>query len=118
MKVTALHSQFEIVFHCEDGKTLTAAEVGIPRPGEEDITVRFRGTDVFRTPARRLIQHLQESGLTVLDRTPYVYVPHLSLGLTRVAGHEVPLDTDGEPLHFQAVLVAPTDYDDYLLADA
>ncbi|MDW6065290.1 hypothetical protein SAZ11_55195 [Streptomyces sp. FXJ1.4098] len=33
MKVLALHPQFEIVFHLEDGKTLGAAEVWIPRPG-------------------------------------------------------------------------------------
>ncbi|QEV50302.1 hypothetical protein CP981_00095 [Streptomyces platensis] len=33
----------------------------------------------------------------------------------RDAGHDVPLDTDGEPLYFQAVLVGPADYYDYKL---
>lgn len=115
MKVLAVHPQFELVFHLEDGKTLTAAEVWIPRPGPEEITVRCRGIDVFRTPARQLLEQLEEMGLTVLDETQYAYVPKLSLGFTRVAGHEVPLDNDGEPLYFQAVLTGPTDYYDYKL---
>ncbi|RLL66094.1 hypothetical protein D7M15_03395 [Streptomyces sp. Z26] len=57
-------------------------------------------------------------GLTVLhgSRSSWM-VPHLSLGLTREAGHEVPLGADGEPLCFQAVLVGPTDYYDPLLDD-
>jgi hypothetical protein len=115
MKISALHSQFEIVFHFEDGKTLTAAEVWAPRPGPEDITVRFRDIDVFRTPARQLLDQLRSTGLTVLDETYYAYVPRLSLSFTRVAGHEVPLDTDGEPLYFQAAVTGPTDYYDYKL---
>ena len=117
MKVTALHSQFEIVFRLEDGKTLTSAEVWCPRPGTEEITVRFRGIDVFRTPGRQFIEQLEGTGLTVLDEKSYAYVPRLSLGFTRVAGHDVPLDTDGEPLYFQAVLAGPSGYYDYKLTD-
>jgi transposase len=109
MKILALHPQFEILFHCEDGKTLSAAEVWIPRPGPQDITVRFRGLDVFRTPARQLLDRIVAMGETV-TREPDPTVPGLSLGFTREAGHEVPLDTDGEPLYFQAVLVTPTHY--------
>ncbi|WP_310725614.1 hypothetical protein [Streptomyces sp. N2A] len=116
MKILALHAQFEIVFHIEDGKTLTAAEMWIPRPGPEEITVRFRGVDVFRTPARELLKQLDGLGLTVLDETLYAFVPRLSMGFTRVAGHDVPLDTDGEALYFQAVLTGPHDYYDYKLA--
>ncbi|MFF4653321.1 hypothetical protein [Streptomyces sp. NPDC001380] len=117
MKVTVLHPQFEVVFHLEDGRTLTAAEVWNPRPGPEDVTVRFRGIDVFRTPALRLVEQLETMGLTVLHSEPsYWSVPRLSLGLTRVAGHEVPLDTDGGPLYFQAVLTGPADYYDHLIA--
>ncbi|MFG2557292.1 hypothetical protein [Streptomyces sp. NPDC048581] len=118
MKVLAVHPQFEIVFHLEDGKTLTAAEVWIPRPGPEEITVRYRGTDVFRTPALQLIAQLEQTGVNVLHDEPgYWTVPRLSLGFTRVAGHEVPLDSDGEPLHFQAVLTGPADYYDYKLTN-
>ncbi|MFD8588032.1 hypothetical protein ACFV1B_00485 [Streptomyces sp. NPDC059637] len=117
MKVLTLHDQFEIVFTLRDGKALTSAEVWIPRPGAEEITVRFRGIDVFRTPALQLVEQLEAMGLTVLhDEPSYWTVPRLSLGFTRVAGHEVPLDTDGEPLYFQAVLTASTDYYDPLLA--
>lgn len=116
MKVLALHPQFELVLHLQDGETLSAAEVWIPRPGPEEITVTFRGIDVFRTPALELVQLLREMDLTVHHHDhDHWLVPGLSLGLTRTTGHEVPLDTDGEPLYFQAVLAAPTDYYDYLL---
>ncbi|MEU2787599.1 hypothetical protein [Streptomyces sp. NPDC007100] len=118
MKVTALHPQFEIVFHLEDGATLTAAEVWIPRPGTDEISVRFRDVDVFRTPARKVLELLREMGFTVLDETLYAYVPHLSLSFTRVSGHEVPLDSDGEPLHFQAVLTGPTGYYDFMVTES
>ncbi|MEU5025362.1 hypothetical protein [Streptomyces milbemycinicus] len=117
MKVLALHPQFEIVFHLEDGRTLGAAEVWIPRPGPEDFRIHFRGIDVFRTPARELLGRLGAMGLTVLDETSYAFVPGLSFGFTRVAGHEVPLDTDGEPLYFQAVLTGPKDYYDFKLSE-
>ncbi len=116
MKVLALHPQFEIVFHIERGKTLRAAEVWIPQPGPQQITVSFRGIDVFRTPALQLLEQLEDLGLTLLQVEPNHWtVPKLSLGLTRTAGHEVPLDTDGEPKYFQAVLAGPTDYYDFLL---
>lgn len=116
MKVLALHPQFEITFLIEDGKTLSAAEVWIPRPGPEDITVTFRGINVFTTPARELLRQIGSMGYTINSREPSgPIVPKLSLGLTREAGHEVPLDTDGEPLYFQAVLVGPESYYDRLL---
>ncbi|MGW7353122.1 hypothetical protein [Streptomyces sp. NPDC054784] len=118
MQVAALHPQFEIVFSLDDGQTLTSSEVWIPRPGPDEITVRFRGIDVFRTPALKLVAQLERMDLTILhtERSSWM-VPHLSLGLWRNAGHEVPLDTDGEPLYFQAALVGPTDYYDSLLND-
>ncbi|MFF4343052.1 hypothetical protein ACFY00_24370 [Kitasatospora sp. NPDC001540] len=118
MKVLALHPQFETVFHLEDGRSLTSAEVWIPRPGPERITVRFRGVDVFRTPALHLLDRLEAMGLTVLREPDHAYVPGLSLGLTRTTGHDVPLGTDGEPLYFQAVLTGPTGCYDYKLKAA
>jgi hypothetical protein len=116
MKVLALHPQFEITFHFSDGKTLTAAEVWTPRPGPEEITVRFRNIDVFSTPARQLLDQIGSMGFSIFQREPnHPLVPKLSLGFTREAGHEVPLDTDGQPLYFQAVLVGPENYYDRLL---
>ncbi|GCD37593.1 hypothetical protein OEIGOIKO_05392 [Streptomyces chrestomyceticus JCM 4735] len=117
MKALLLHPQFEVVFHFEDGRTLTAAEAWILGPGPEEITVSFRGVDVFRTPARVLLERLREMGLTVHDETLYANVPQLSLGFTRVAGREVPLDSDGEPLYFQAVLTGPVGYYDFLMVE-
>lgn len=113
MKVLGLHPQFEITFLLEDGKTLSAAEVWNPRPGPEDITVTWRGINVFITPARELLAQIEGMGLAVDREEPlHPVVPGLSLGFTRDAGHEVPLDTDGLPLYFQAVLVGPEDYYD------
>lgn len=116
MTVLALHPQFEIKFSLEDGKTLTSAEVWMPRPGPEDITVRFRGIDVFGTPARQLLDQIEDMGYSVIDRdSDHPLVPRLSLGFTRVAGHDVPLDTDERTLYPQAILVGPEDYYDYRL---
>ncbi|WP_146616373.1 hypothetical protein [Kitasatospora sp. SolWspMP-SS2h] len=52
---------------------------------------------------------------------PHGHVPHPlyrtdPLGLTRTAGHDVLLDTDGEPLHFRAAPVARPGYCDFLAA--
>jgi len=116
MKVLALHPQFEITFLIEDGKTLSAAEVWTPRPGPEQITVTFRSIDVFATPARELLTQVESMGHAVIRREVlHPVVPRLSLGFTRDAGHDVPRDTDGWPLYFQAVLVAPEHYYDRLL---
>jgi hypothetical protein len=115
MTVLALHPQFEIKFDLGDGKTLTGAEVWIPRPGPEEVTVTFRGINVFTTPARQLLGQIEAMGHSVNHREPgHPLVPNLSLGFTREAGHDVPLDTDGEPLYFQAVYVGPEDYYDFL----
>lgn len=116
MTVLALHPQFEILFHLSDGKTLTASEVWIPRSGPEDFNVTYRGINVFTTPARQILDQIEAQGFSVHERdSDYPLVPHLSLGFTRVAGHEVPLDTDERPLFFQAVLVGPENYYDRLL---
>ncbi|WP_211227757.1 hypothetical protein [Shimazuella kribbensis] len=116
MKVLALHSQFEIVFHIENGKTLSASEIWIPDNSDSiRINIRFRGIDIFRTPALQLLKQIENMGYQVINQGDYCFVPKLSLGFTRVAGHEVPLDTDGYPLYFQAVLTGPTNYYDFLL---
>ena len=116
MKVLVRHPQFEISFFLEDGETLAAAEVWIPRPGPEQVSVTFRGIDVFTTPARELLTEIESMGFEVNHHEPlHPIVAGLSLGFTRDAGHEVPLDTDGRPLYFQAILVGPENYYDRLL---
>jgi hypothetical protein len=117
MTVLALHQQFEILFDLSDGKTLKAAEVWTPRPGPEGITVTFRGVNVFTTPALQLLDQMEAWGYSVYERdSDYPFVPHLSLGFTRVAGHEVPLDTDERPLYFQTILAGPENYYDRTMA--
>lgn len=117
MKVLALHPQFEITFLIEDGKTLTAAEVWTPRPGPEDITVTFGGINVFTTPALELLTQIEAMGHEIIrHEVLHPVVPGLSLGFTRDAGHEVPRDTDGWPLYFQAVLVGAENYYDAMVS--
>jgi hypothetical protein len=55
-------------------------------------------------------------GFTIDREDPgYPTAPGLTLGFTREAGHDVPLDTDEEPLYFQSILVGPENYYDSLL---
>ena len=69
-----------------------------------------RGIDMFRTPALALVEQLSAMGPDVRTIEPSTWViPKLPLGFTRSAGHEVPTDRDGGPLHFQAILVGPTE---------
>jgi len=117
MMVLAVHPQFEVSFALQDGRTLTAVELWIPRPGPEEVTVTFRDINVFATPARQLLGQIESMGFSVYSPEPHhPFVPKLSLGFTREAGHEVSLDTDGKPLYFQAVAVGPENYYDRALA--
>lgn len=120
MRVLVLHPQFEIVFGCEDGATLTFVELWAPEPGPEEVAVTWRGVDVFRTPALELLDRIRGFGYRI-DETeaPYHYtVPELPLGFTREAGHEVPVAQDGQPLYMQAVGVGGAGYYDEPLPDA
>lgn len=114
MKVMMSHPQLDIVFHCEDGATLTFLEIWTPDPGPQEFTVTWRGIDVFRTPALELLERIRALGYQIDETEPnHPAVPALPLGFTREAGHEVPLAADGEPLFMQAVGVGgPGYYDD------
>jgi hypothetical protein len=113
-------SSFATTFGLEDGRTLTWLEVHAPRTGQgdggEELTVTWRGIDVFRTPALELLERIEELGHEVnRDEAPFHYtVPSVPLGFTREAGHEVPPAKDGQPLFMQSVLIAGEGYYDEL----
>lgn len=109
------HPRIAIVAHIEDGDGVTAIEVGRPDPPRGPsgprIAVTFHGVDVFATPARQVLARLAEQGhmLTGAAGT-HPAAPGLTLGFTREPSDEGDQDTDGLPLHFDAVLVAPPGY--------
>ncbi|MFI6693902.1 hypothetical protein ACIBLA_19500 [Streptomyces sp. NPDC050433] len=113
--VLAAHPRFQVVAHCEDGSSVTAVEVWQPAPSTRrdapDIAVLFRGLDIFRTPARELLAQLAALGYRVANgESDRPSLPELTLGFTRDSGHEVPMEDDGLPLFFEAVLVARAGY--------
>lgn len=113
--LVADHPRFEVVAHLADGAGVTSVEVWRPRPKTRpespEITVRFRGVDVFRPPAREVLSALASLGFTVEDRrTPRPRFPELALVFTREPHDGDPRDRDGLPLHFARVLVARAGY--------
>ncbi|MFI8993387.1 hypothetical protein [Streptomyces sp. NPDC053542] len=113
-KVLIVHPEFEIVLAAEDGKSLTAIEAWRFENDEADVRVEFNGMDIFRTPARDLIQRISEAGheSEIGDNEETIY-PDLALALSRETSREVPLDPhDGLPLYVHYALVAPSGYFD------
>ena len=106
-----------MVLHFEDGKSLTAVEVWRPWDENADVRVLYDGIDVFRTPALELLDILRSRGITIESDPAELHfaAPDVVLGFTRDAGHEVPLDTDDEPLYFESILVAGPGYYDEVL---
>lgn len=69
MKVTVLHPQLGIVFHCDDGATAAFIELWAPGAGPDEITVTWRGLDVFRTPAPELLERIRALGSSASGST-------------------------------------------------
>lgn len=113
-KALIVHPEFEVVLLSDDGKTLTGLEAWRFENDDADVRVKFNGMDVFRTPARDLIQGISEAGheADTSDDEVTVY-PELALLLSRETSREVPLDPDdGFPLYFHYALAAPSGYFD------
>ncbi|NUP49599.1 MAG: hypothetical protein HOW97_20155 [Catenulispora sp.] len=111
-KITTTGPGFELVLILDDAVSVTAIEVWRPRDPRTDITVRYDGLDVFRTPAAQLLELIRARGHRVEteDEGVGAWAPDLALGFSRVAAHEVPRGADGEPLFFESVLVAAAGY--------
>ncbi|MEV6318845.1 hypothetical protein [Streptomyces sp. NPDC051776] len=105
-------NEFEIVVHLEDGKTVTAVELWRFRREDADVRVLDGDLDIFRTPAREVLDHLASQGcdLDLSDLEEPVALG-LTLAFTRDTGREVPRDPqDGHTLYFESVLVGDATY--------
>ncbi|MFD1832564.1 hypothetical protein ACFSJS_23380 [Streptomyces desertarenae] len=113
VKIMATVETLDIVVHLEGGERVTAIELWRFENEEEfNGQVLLDGVDVFRSPAREILQHQREKGHTVDDADPEnPVIPGVTLAFTRETGRQVPLDPDdGLPLHFTSVLVADEEY--------
>ena len=120
MTVTVNHPQFTIMFHIQDGKTLTAAEIFRPRRGPEEIRVTWRGIDVFAMRAEDFFDRVEDAGYRVHEPDDYFpTVPGLTLGMSRdpAGDDDFPRDEEGYADYFLRVLAAPADYYDAVMAE-
>ena len=93
--------------HLDRAGLLNAIEFGRPA-GTEDV-IRYRGMDVFATPAEEFITALRAHASVVEEEHGYAYVaPELLLSCWRAATPTNGDDTDGR--HFDSVLVARPGY--------
>ncbi|MGI5468595.1 hypothetical protein [Streptomyces sp. CA-132043] len=112
-KVLIAHPECEVVLLADDGKSLTAIEAWRFENAEADVRVEFNGLDIFRTPARELIQRIGEAGHEGDTDDEVAVFPDLALLLSRETSREVPLDPhDGLPVHVHYALAAPSGYFD------
>lgn len=121
MTVSVAHPQVDITFNLEDGKTLTSVNIFRPRSGPEEVTVLWRGVDVFAARAEDVLERIAEAGFRIHDRE-YLFplVPGLSLGFSRdpAGDDEFPMDEEtGVADYFLSVLTAPATYYDAVLAE-
>lgn len=121
MRISAAHPQIVLFFHLEDGRTLTAVEVFRPQPGPEEITVTWRGIDVFATRAEDFFDRVEQAGYRVSDRDDFFpTVSGLTLGMSRdpAGDDEFPMNEETHVAdYFLRVLAAPADYYDAVLAE-
>lgn len=121
MTVDVAHPQVDITFNLEDGKTLTSVNIFRPRSGPEEVTVTWRGIDVFATRADEVLDRIAEAGYRIHDREfLFPLVPGLSLGFSRdpAGDDDFPMDEEtGVADFFLSVLTAPAAYYDAVLAE-
>ncbi|NUP47386.1 MAG: hypothetical protein HOW97_08735 [Catenulispora sp.] len=124
MKIYTQLDQFDILFSSEDGKTLTSLDIARPYEDDADVTVTWRGIDVFRTPARELMERIEAQGYRVDHRERFnPLVPGLSFGLDWNPRDDIPFDgdidedDDAMPVYLRGIFVAPAVYYDEVLAE-
>ena len=111
MRIDVVHPRFAVTFNIEDGKTLTSVEIWRPQPGPKEVTVTWRGVDIFDTPADEVLDAIEAGGHQVEDRDNFnPEVPNLTLGFARDPSDDNPLNGDNMPTYFTSVLAAPTAY--------
>lgn len=108
VQIQAMGDDFDVVVILKDQKTVNAVDVSAPEEEDSDLRVMWRGLDVFRTPARQLLQAFSEAGYRIDDSNPEEpVVLDLTIAFNRWTSQEVPVDPeDGLPLYFTAALVS------------
>lgn len=100
-------SGLSIFVYFDDGNAVEAVEFG--RPCDDEDIVRYRGLDIFSTPAGELVKRLQNQGrIDIAEQGCSVTAPDLLLALWRPVVPEGPDDDDGR--FFESVLVAHPNY--------
>ncbi|MEU6243494.1 hypothetical protein [Streptomyces sp. NPDC047024] len=82
--------------------------VALYRFWREDAEVRvlLDGLDVFRIPSEDLLERLAERGYAVEENDlGFDVLPELKVIFSNVSSYEYPVDEDGDPVHFDYVLV-------------
>ncbi|MEV8352009.1 hypothetical protein ACFVTT_21870 [Streptomyces niveus] len=81
------------------------------RVEDTDVTVVLDGLDVFRTPSEELLERLAERGHAVEQNDSGVdTLPELKMILSNESSFEYPMDEEGDPIHFDYVLVTSVDF--------
>ncbi|MGW8454901.1 hypothetical protein ACWGLO_25810 [Streptomyces niveus] len=81
------------------------------RVEDADVTVVLDGLDVFRTPSEELLERLMELGHAVEQNDSGVDIlPELKVILSNESSFEYPMDEEGDPIHFDYVLVTSVDF--------
>ncbi|EST33536.1 hypothetical protein [Streptomyces niveus] len=81
------------------------------RVEDADVTVVLDGLDVFRTPSEELLERLAALGHAVEQNDSGVdTLPELKVILSNESSFEYPMDEEGDPIHFDYVLVTSVDF--------
>ncbi|MEU5533301.1 hypothetical protein [Streptomyces sp. NPDC020362] len=87
--------------------SLSGVELFRFRDEDADVRVLFDGLDVFRTPSEDLVGQLTERGHVIEENDlGFDALPESNVILANQGGYEHPVDEEGDPLHYDYVLVA------------
>ncbi|QTD99907.1 hypothetical protein [Streptomyces cyanogenus] len=99
-------SRMDIVLGFSKG-ALSGVELIRFRNEAADVRVLLDGLDVFRTPSQDLCEQLAERGHTIEENDlGFDALPELKVILANQSSHEYPVDEEGDPLHYDYVLVS------------
>ncbi|MEU9474567.1 hypothetical protein [Streptomyces sp. NPDC048191] len=106
-QITLTHdaSRLDVVLGFTQG-TLSGVELFRFRNEDADVRVLLDGLDVFRTPSEDLFEQLAERGHTIEENDlGFDALPELGVILSNQSSYEYPMDEEGDPIHYDYVLV-------------